>query len=83
MPTWCGDDQRGRACFLGKLCWFFVSVEASVFVVDLCALCPLLGVYFGTGGMDLSRVNTTAFFLPFTPGEDGTTGEWGVVSVCA
>ena len=65
MLTRCGDDQRGRACFLGKRCWFFVSVEASVFVVDLCALCPLLGVYFGTGGMDLSRVNTTAFFFTF------------------
>ena len=65
MLTRCGDDQRGRACFLGNLCLFFVSVEASVFVVDLCALCPLLGVYFGTGGMDLSRVNTTAFIFTF------------------
>ena len=64
LLTRCGDDQRGRACFLGKLCWFLVSVEASVLVVDLCALCPLLG-YFGTGGMDLSRVNTTAFFFTF------------------
>ena len=65
LLTRCGDDQSGRACFLGKLCWFFVSVEASVFVVDLCALCPLLGVYFGTGGMDLSRVNTTSFIFTF------------------
>ena len=65
LLTRCGDDQSGRACFLGKLCWFFVSVEASVFVVDLCALCPLLGVYFGTGGMDLSKVNTTAFSFSF------------------
>ena len=61
LLTRCGDDQSGRACFLGNLCWCFVSVDASVLVVDLCALCPLLGVYFGTGGMDLSRVNTTAF----------------------
>ena len=40
LLTRCGDDQRGRACCLGELCWFFVSVEASVLVVDLFALCP-------------------------------------------
>ena len=43
LLTRCGHDQRSRAYFLRKLCWSSVSVETSVLVVDLFALCPLLG----------------------------------------